>query len=191
MGEIRSLAQKASKGAGMPWGLAEEAGFAIEWLERRGAPGVASLAALLLEIDRDGIYKPGSCPIGNGAWISDSGALIGTFPMSIRQPLLMSPFISNILVERILQLSWNNNSLLLAHGHLELVISSGLDAKGVFQCETRLMDKKGAEGKRVTRVPEDRIGSVSILETYAARTYAPATEASRMAGAGAGTSDND
>ena len=36
--ELRSLVVKAARGAGLAWGLAEEAGWAAEWLARRGLP---------------------------------------------------------------------------------------------------------------------------------------------------------
>ena len=36
--ELRSLITKAARGAGLAWGLAEEAGWAAEWLARRGFP---------------------------------------------------------------------------------------------------------------------------------------------------------
>jgi len=36
-----------------------------------------------------------------------------------------------------------------------------------------------------------KLRQVDVLIRFAARTYAPATEASRLSGAGAGTTDND
>ena len=45
--EVDALAKKAAKGAGMPWGLAAEAGKATRWLADRGLPGPAVLADLL------------------------------------------------------------------------------------------------------------------------------------------------
>ena len=44
LGEVRALAVKAARGSGLPWGLAEEAGFAVQWLEARGGPGVEALS---------------------------------------------------------------------------------------------------------------------------------------------------
>ena len=45
--EASSLAIKAARGVGMPWGIAEEAGFALRWLTRSGAPGVTALCRYL------------------------------------------------------------------------------------------------------------------------------------------------
>ena len=40
LGEIGALATKAARGSGMDWGLADEAGYAVKWLQRRQLPGV-------------------------------------------------------------------------------------------------------------------------------------------------------
>lgn len=47
LGEIEALAIKAARGAGLTWGVAQEAGYAVRWLQASGAPGVAALANLL------------------------------------------------------------------------------------------------------------------------------------------------
>ena len=36
--ELRALVTKAARGAGLAWGLAEEAGWAADWLARRSLP---------------------------------------------------------------------------------------------------------------------------------------------------------
>lgn len=46
LAEIGATATKAARGAGCPWGLAEEAGMATRLLEAHGVPGVAALARL-------------------------------------------------------------------------------------------------------------------------------------------------
>ena len=38
LGEIGALATKAARGSGMDWGLADEAGYAVKWLQRRQLP---------------------------------------------------------------------------------------------------------------------------------------------------------
>ena len=45
--EIESLCTKAARGAGMAWGLAEEAGYAAGWLTSRGLDGAGLLAGQL------------------------------------------------------------------------------------------------------------------------------------------------
>lgn len=52
-GEVRALAVKAARGAGMSWGMAEEAGFACHWLEQHSLPGTDLLAKLLSRYDEN------------------------------------------------------------------------------------------------------------------------------------------
>ena len=47
LGETGALALKAARGAGMTWGLAEEASEAVVWLQARGLPGVSALCRYL------------------------------------------------------------------------------------------------------------------------------------------------
>ena len=47
LGEMAGLATKAVRGAGQPWGVAEEAGWALRWLGRAGLAGPAALARAL------------------------------------------------------------------------------------------------------------------------------------------------
>ena len=39
LNEVESLAKKAARGTGYPWGLAEEAAKASRWLAARGVDG--------------------------------------------------------------------------------------------------------------------------------------------------------
>ena len=47
--ELNGLVTKAARGAGLSWGLAEEAGWAAEWLSRRGLPAAAWAAEWLAQ----------------------------------------------------------------------------------------------------------------------------------------------
>ena len=51
LGEVGALAVKAARGAGMPWGLADETGFAVKWLQARSLPGVTALCRYLSRYD--------------------------------------------------------------------------------------------------------------------------------------------
>ena len=57
LSELRSLITKAARGAGLSWGLAEEAGWAAEWLARRGLPA-ADWATTWLAARIDGAESP-------------------------------------------------------------------------------------------------------------------------------------
>jgi hypothetical protein len=43
----------------------------------------------------------------------------------------------------------------------------------------------------IPRIPVTASACITVLNSFAKNTYAPATEASRLAGAGAGLNDND
>lgn len=85
--EIESVCTTAARGAGMSWGMAEEAGFAGGWMASRALDGVALLASHLYEMpaycwpDISPVVKQGIwcakdsdqvlCPIAVGATLSD------------------------------------------------------------------------------------------------------------------------
>lgn len=209
LGEVEALARKAARGAGCSWGLAEEAGRAVRWLAARGLPGPEALVALLAW--RDGLDHaavvpvPGPegwaglsgpvCPIVAGAmlcdglWPGGQGALqLGP----VVQPLLLLPFAAWLAQARrqALGLSWGETAVTLAPG-------GGLAREGPLLAAAPARVRIGAEamGRAAIAVPGNRARAdgavVAALERLAARTYAPATEASRLVGAGAGLSDND
>ena len=64
--ELRSLVTKAARGAGASWGLAEEAGWATEWLARRGLPAAQWAETWLADTEAG---RPD--PVGVGAILAD------------------------------------------------------------------------------------------------------------------------
>lgn len=186
--EIRTLAIKAARGAGLSWGLAEEAGFAVRWLEQRGLAGVEALAAYLNEMDG---YSPENCPIAQGAAISDTGEWKSAFPCETFQPILIFPFFSNALGEDSAGMQWNEKSVVLNSSGISGDISVNLISSGTQTVSIREGAISTPNDNRLSRVPDNREPFVRTLEKFAHRTYAPATEESRLAGAGAGLNDND
>ena len=101
-----------ARGAGMAWGLAEEASEAVVWLQSRGLPGVPALCRYLsayqlqkpLLLKWTGIQHEDNtipyCPLTIGTAISDEAITIpsdvstGISLGLIRQPILLLPFIS-------------------------------------------------------------------------------------------------
>lgn len=55
--ELRALVTKAARGAGLAWGLADEAGWAADWLARRSLPA-GDWAAIWLAARLDGKQSP-------------------------------------------------------------------------------------------------------------------------------------
>ncbi len=191
LGETQDLATRASKGAGLPWGLAEEASFAVKWLEQRDLPGVEALAKYLEAIGQPNDYHAGFCPIGNGSWISDSSSWLGSFPLEVRQPVLLVPFIAQVIKQNSLVLSWSGNRVLLSANDATIADQSALIGQSIEHCEMTVSPEATKETPRRERIPEDRQESINILLEFAQRTYAPASEMSRLMGAGAGVNDND
>ncbi len=115
--EIESVCTKAARGAGMSWGLAEEAGYAAGWLASHGLDGAGVLARYLRGAqgkswqDICPVVEPGEwrsstlgqplCPIALGATLSDhlgvNGALFdghGLRVGEVTSPVLLLPFIA-------------------------------------------------------------------------------------------------
>ena len=94
LNEIKALTVKAARGAGLEWGLAEEAAFAVIWLEMRGRDGVKICAKYLHTIATSG-YEKTSCPLLAGAFYMDSGSYSQQLKPSNEFDLLLLPFVSN------------------------------------------------------------------------------------------------
>lgn len=83
LGEVQSTALKACRGAGLPWGLCEEAAWAVRWLWAHGFDGLGALAALLPNYDQN------TCPIRAAAALTDGARLPWTG--RVAAPLLLMP----------------------------------------------------------------------------------------------------
>lgn len=206
LNEIAALSLKAARGVGYDWGMAEEAGRAVRWLAARDLSGADALCALLDHVEagpptRDG-DPPGpggaGCPIALGCRIADGcrGRDAGRRVAGpVVAPLLLLPFAAwaASLARRSYTVAWGCGSARIDAGgacrldgrrpangpdHVTVTIDVGATPEAVDPLPV---------GFRA-RVPPE---TVARLAAYAGRTYAPATEASRIAGAGAGLSDND
>jgi hypothetical protein len=96
LSELRSLITKAARGAGLGWGLAEEAGWAAEWLARRGMPA-ADWAKIWLAESMDGAVSP----VEVGTALADDCASTGVFtgkevPDGLVAPGYLLPFLHRI-----------------------------------------------------------------------------------------------
>lgn len=208
LNELEAMCRKAARGAGYSWGLAEEAGKATRWLAAAGLPGPACLLHLFEAVDsRDfASFKPNItdatctashgflCPLMTGTAMCD-GALGPPPPQGLRlvnlsSPLLLLPFV--VTAFEIVQLSWIRVQLSACQG----VISwdgAELDLARP-QADVAVLEPIAVAGGRPLAVQTRAIleaETCTRLEAFAHRTFAPATEASRLAGAGAGLLDND
>ena len=211
LGEARTLAIKAARGAGYSWGLAEEAGYALHWLSTNGLPGVAALSALLESVDGNlppcpDPAAPGwnpktgkarsdpLCPIALGAALTDSvdAWVPGVHLDPVHCPLLLPPFAARLLLDDELVLEWKGAGIAFGAGPLTVTGATAALLSPSAVCSLRIGSLASATpATTASRVPTEAAPHMAVLTRFAARTYAPATEASRLAGAGAGTSDND
>jgi len=192
LGETAALALKATRGAGLSWGLAEEAAGAVFWLHQRGLPGISALCGYLESCGVATTDDDAACPLVLGTALSDGTHAVpeqlderidlGT----VSAPLLLLPFVATI-----------------PPGTFWLIAPGDGDAapdpwhsgwlRGSAPCQLQHGTAAQIAGTRAghTRLPDRFACCVDRLTDFAHRTYAPATSQSRLAGAGAGLTDND
>jgi hypothetical protein len=185
----------------MSWGLADETGFAVSWMQARGMPGLAALCRYLRWRDSGNLTQwPNSifgdscyCPISVGTAYLD-GALPAAITIeTIREPMLILPFIAKRSGTQPVQVRIGKLCLYVSTNG---VLSHYLDTT-LLLSQARCTISATADPPSIPspvqahRVPSYFYGCVKALQHFAKRTYAPATEESRLAGAGAGLNDND
>lgn len=184
--ELRSLVTKAARGAGLPWGHAEEACWAADWLARRALPA-GEWAAHWLAATVEG--RPG--PVEIGTALSDRLAFadlplsMEPLPDGLPAPGYLLPFLHRIAERR------GPISIIDAIGTVARVDPDGTVAFGPSWSDTprnwSVTDCAHPEDPSRVRVTPSLI---ECLETLALRTTVPPSEASRR-NAGAATTDND
>ncbi len=200
----------------MAWGLAEEAGKAVRWLELRCIASVpmmrhhlethsgAAFAEIAPDISGETWTAPGGtlCPIAAGAAVSDhldgaeTGARISLGATAC--PVLLAGIIGRAAeaTGRVISVTWADETLVLCNAGPDTGrIGSALLMARLAETVTVDFDFSPID------VPQGRppgTGALSVadedwnaLKALAARTYVPESEQSRLSGAGAGLSDND
>ena len=201
LGETAALATKAARGAGMPWGLADETGVAVSWLHAHGIPGLAALCRYLKWRD-NGIVtqwpdRPAGaacyCPIALGTAYMDGAIPLTLATGTIREPVLMLPFIAKRNTDQPMQVDLGDMSIHLSKdGVCSPYLNTALLISQANCAINHATDTTAMAHYELThRVPSYFFGCVAVLTEFAKKTYAPATDESRMAGAGAGLNDND
>lgn len=205
LNEVEATAKRAARGAGYDWGLAEEAAKATRWLCAQGLDGAAVLAGLLragfaAELSRhlprslDGDWQSQAplCPLGTGAVLSDCAVQLRDTPRTIgpvAQPAMILPFAA--MAARQL----DTCVTVEGEGFQAVTDGAGLQCEGVLPEAAALLTIRAAgivsnpKPGRTRAEPEE--AAWAALNQFAHKTYAPATEESRLLGAGAGLSDND
>ena len=183
LNEVTSTARKAAKGVGYTWGHADDAGRATAWLWGHGIDGITALSQLLKNTE------PSTCPIRIGTRFCDAPPSTAiTFP-EVQSPILLLSFAAELA--KIIEAD-----VALTIGEIPYSAS----VKGMFgQTEGHPVRAKvtlalaPATGPHLALVSRRTAPTAAweALNVFAHKTYAPATEASRLAGAGAGVTDND
>lgn len=216
LNEIEAMGKRAARGAGLPWGIAEEAGKAARWLTARGYPGAEQLADILTRNDKqlyaelapvsvDGVWQASSgrlCPLISGAALCDRAAEIAQGRVielgRTAQPLLLAPCAAGAvkLTGVAIALAWDDVVLVLTPEGVAIEGNrDALTARSTDSVRCRRINEPAAP---VVPAPSSSVAGRDVdattwsrLATFAHRTFAPATEASRLSGAGAGLSDNN
>lgn len=186
--EYQALCRKAARGAGLPWGYAEDAGFAARYLAEFGLDDGVSFSLLLDQFSPESVLIKALtlCDLER-----DFEAEI--ILDEIENPLFFLPFLTLALggSKITLHVSWDGAEFVLDADHLWCAAYSKQDRAPqqrvvIKQCEALEIP---AERKQF-RLNIDAL-VMQRLQAFAHVTYAPATEESRAAGAGAGLNDND
>jgi len=203
LNEVEVMAAKAACGAGRPWGLAQEAGWAVAWLEAIKLPGAQALLGLLkatdgIEMDAlapvtGGDHWQGAdgpvCPVVTGAYLVDRAEVPDGVTLSaVYHPVLMLPFMQRLA--RPVTLDWQGGSIACHAGGMRVACEPGVNVVHDVTISGKT-DQPLEHGPSALHAVDMDEEIWEALGRFAHRTYVPATEASRLKGAGAGLTDND
>lgn len=210
LNEVTAMARKATRGAGYDWGVADEAAQAVRWLCAHGLDGCKALAGILAPRDNAAL-KAMTPDVAGRAWYCTSGTLcpllaggaLSDFAYrlsgddlvltSVHTPVLLLPYAASAarFAECPVTLTWDGVSAVTdgqtvsIEGPDDAVMSASPCCASVCT-GGQVTDPLPTATRAIPAAADWR-----ALDDLAARTYAPATEESRRAGAGAGLSDND
>jgi len=206
LNEIEATILKAGRGAGLTWGLAEEAAQAARAFARAGIPFEAAFLHLFetapwradLMLGRHAIRPrvPTAwlCPIRTGVCLSDLADILPLRVERVLCPLLLLPFASGL--ERAIVFAANGVTLGLRGPDLAPLEGEAVRRLGE---PTELVELTASSATaQASRCVPPRQPGVAIdmvvwrkLQAFEALTYVPASRRSRLLGAGAGAIDND
>lgn len=201
LGECEALAQKALRGVGCHWGLAQEGAFAVGMLSERGVPALRALVTLTKAYDEHGtVPGPTYCPLTLGIRVSDSADAVATLDSLVGTPVLAPalflPFAARALndVAQAVVLEWSDTSVRIAPG-LNLDRAAARSLTGLRQDVLKRCVREAESLGPTPATPTTRRAEVwpacrATLEAFAHRTYVPASAQSRASGAGGAGPDD-
>ncbi len=197
LGEFQAVAAKALRGGGYSWGMAAEGARACRSLAAMGIDPSPHLLRLLDVVDELGIdalrprdtlsgERGRTCPISAGAAISDSPPPTPFSLIGVVEPVLLLPALRSIATtDTGLAMQWEGGAVVIGDSGVDRV-----EVPAEADIEIQPAPAPARSYLRSTRI-DIAAAILEQLNRYAHRTYAPSTEASRAAGAGAGLTDND
>lgn len=178
LNEVETLAAKVSRGVGLDWGLAEDVGRAARRLAEAGRPWADAILGLASD--------PG--PALTGALLADDPPAAPTSIDVVASPSLAVAMAAGALEP--LQFRWPNAEMVVARGRIALAVGAGLDCPDTAILSVApVREPTATVAAAETPCVDER--TFRALELIALRTTVPASARSRLAGAGAGITDND
>ena len=204
---------RASRGAYLPWGLAEEAASAVGWLEKRSLAVVTAFTGLLtandgvvpeslgpdhIHLQTLGKTTGALCPILTGAYLRDSAKTVdleqGITLGPTMYPVFLLPFLAGFCGARdcSVSVSWPSVQVHV-HCNGATVLAKTCD----LNCPTA--ESLSIIAQTATdQVAPDLLGRCEVtdveladLNAMAVRTFLPESELSRVSGAGGFRVDDD
>ena len=193
LNEVESLALKVGRGAGFPWGLAEDIGRGARALAQRGFPWAEALVGL---VRGAGIWQAPSpqrvegwrehrpeielaaplCPVRAGALLIDDPSVLGALPLRLANvglPLWIAALLA--ASGKDLDAEWPEASI---------------DGQMTPAADVTIWPRAAQRAPTLRRSCADE-AVLAALGAVAARVYVPASESSRAKGAGGGSVDDD
>jgi hypothetical protein len=214
LNEIEAQLRKAARGAGLSWGLAEEAGKAGRWLAMHGLDGLPAFAALYEQNDgrryaemsplgSEGEWRASAgslCPLIAGAALADRAERIAAGETvqlaTVDWPVLLAPFAAMVAVATgaAIVLEWPGVRFAFGDGGVRLAAAADI----ATMPSAPRASCGPLSGTVLGSLLKPKIAGTVVapeiwarLDAFVQRTYVPASEESRLKGAGAGLLDTD
>lgn len=214
LNELEAETKKAVRGAGLPWGVAEETSHATAWLARNGVDALPSLLDLLVQVDPcdDSAHRARSalegrveddmslCPVALGMAIVDRAQLLAGGRVlafgPVLRPVFLLPFLAWTarIIARPMIVNFGKGDWMVGPSRLHgtgIASISDVSIASSFSCKASAAIIPSTDQPATSPRPVVNPEIWQRLQLFARRTYVPATEQSRVLGAGAGVIDND
>jgi hypothetical protein len=212
LNELEAETKKAIRGAGLPWGLAEDGSKAVRWLAAHGIDPLPALSDVLerharharissaFRMTEAGRWTADAplCPIILGVTLCDNSDRLATHAFvagPVARPLLLAPFVAAAarILGRPLQFEAHGRQIVLDQRGDPSGDLSAIDAEDAVEVRAAIADRQAVSQAKPasTRGIKTDPQSWQRIAAFVQRTYVPASERSRREGAGAGLIDND